>query len=303
MPPAARLLPDPALLARLGSLELRARAVVEGWLAGRHRSPGRGFSVEFAEHREYSPGDDLRYLDWKVFGKRDRFQVKQFEAETNLACTLAVDVSESMTYRSPAAPWTKLDCAKTAAAALASLVLKQNDAAGCATFDDDQLELLRASGKGGQWGAILHRLENAEPRAGGGTAAAAPSLGGLHALADRLPPRSVVILLSDALAPAEDWLAAIKHLRHARHDVVLLQVIDPAEAEFPFEGVTLFRGLEGLGTETLDARSLADAYREEFGAHVRALSTGCRDLGGDYALVRTDAPLDFTLAAFLTRRR
>jgi uncharacterized protein (DUF58 family) len=293
--------PDPALLARLAGLELRARTVVDGWLAGRHRSPQKGFSVEFAEHREYTPGDDLRYLDWKVYGKRDRYQLKQFEAETNLACSLLVDVSESMNYRSSAAPWSKLDCARTAAAALAYLVLRQNDAVGCLTFDSQRRNFVRASGQGGQWTAILRALEPTGAATEGITAQVRP-YSALHEAADHLPPRSVAAIFSDCLGDLSALLIAMKRLRHAGHDVILFHVVDPAEEDFPFEGVTLFSGLEGTGSELLDTRPVRDAYQAEFAAFCREVSSGCRELGGDYERIRTDAPLDLVLASFLSRR-
>jgi uncharacterized protein (DUF58 family) len=294
-PPAAF---DPVLLARLAGLELRARSIVDGWLAGRHRSPQKGFSVEFAEHREYTPGDDPRSLDWKVFGKRDRYQVKQYEAETNLACEVVVDVSESMTYRSAGAPWTKRDCATSAAAAIAYLVLRQNDAAGCATFDTQIRQYVRPSGQGGQWSAILRALES--PAAI--TEPAARPFAAIHDLVSRLPGRSVVAIFTDALGDLETLLMAVQRLRHARHEVIVFQLVDPAEEEFPFDGMIQFQGLERTGAEALDARSLREAYREEFAAFTRELSTRCRALGADYEKVRTDAPLDRTLAAFLSRR-
>jgi uncharacterized protein (DUF58 family) len=300
----SRVTPDPRILARLSGLELRAKAVVSGWLAGRHRSPRKGFSVEFAEHREYSPGDDLRYLDWKVYGKRDRFQVKQFEAETNLGCAVLVDVSESMTYRSAGAPWSKLECAQTAAAALAYLVLRQNDAIGCSVFDRDAMDLLRPSGKAAQWSAVIRMLEQGRPRTQGvsATGGAANPFAALHELAERLPPRSVVAVFSDCLGPLDELLGAFKHLRHARHDLIVFQVVDPAEEDFPFEGMTMFQGLEGLGSETLDPHSLRDAYQAEFADLCRRISTASHDMGGDYERLRTDLPLDGVLAAFLARR-
>lgn len=295
---------DPRLLAQLEGLELRARTIVDGWLAGRHRSNQRGFSVEFAEHREYTPGDDLRYLDWKVFGKRDRYQLKQFEAETNFACILLVDVSESMDYRSAGAPWSKRDCATTAAAALASLVLRQNDAAGVALFDSRLRGVVRPSGQGGQWQAILRALQPPTPESG--RADATPphdrSYSPVGAIAERLPARSIAVVFSDGLGDRDSLLTGLRRLCHAKHDVILFHVIDPAEEEFPFEGMTLFRGLEHAGDETADTAPLRKAYRAEFAEFERELSARCRELGGEYVKLRTDQPLDRSLAAFLSRR-
>ena len=298
-PPSAAF--DPVLLAKLAGLELRACSIVDGWLAGRHRSPQKGFSVEFAEHREYTPGDDPRSLDWKVYGKRDRYQVKQYEAETNLACVVLLDVSESMTYRSQAAPWTKLDCARTAAAALAYLVLRQNDAAGCVTFDSELRQYVRPSGQGGQWAAVLRVLETACPESAGESSGGRP-YAALHDAASRLPSRSVAAMFTDALGDTENLLTAIQRLRHARHEVIVFHVVDPAEEVFPFEGMVLFRGLESTGSEALDSRPLRDVYRAEFADFTKQLSTRSRALGADYEMLRTDAPLDRTLSAFLSRR-
>lgn len=288
---------DPALLARLSGLELRARTIVEGHLAGLHRSPRQGFSVEFAEHREYTPGDDLRYLDWKVFGKRDRFYLKQFEEETNFACQLVVDASESMAYRSSPAPLSKWEYASCLAAALAWLVLRQQDAVGLVTIDAEIRRTIRPSGQAAHLKQILQTLEQTHPQDQSRLGAV------LHDLAERIPRRSLVLLVSDLFDDPQAVGQGLRHLRFRGHDVGVLHVIDPAEQDFPFGEATEFVGLEGTGTEAVEPQHLQSAYRAEFDAFLRRTAAQCRDLGVDYRLVRTDEPPDRALWQFLVQRR
>ncbi|MFV0446402.1 MAG: DUF58 domain-containing protein [Planctomycetaceae bacterium] len=294
---ARRPLCSPAELARLASLELRARTIVEGHLAGLHRSPRQGFSVEFAEHREYTPGDDLRHLDWKVYGKRDRLYLKQYDEETNFACQLVVDVSESMAYRSEVAALSKWDYAATLAAALAWLVLKQQDAVGITLFDQTSRSTLAPSGQALQLKSILQLLEAALP--------ANPSRLGavLDQLAERSHRRGVFVIVTDLFDDPQEVRQGLRHLRYRGHDVSLLQVIDPAEQEFPFESATEFEGLEGTGSETVNPRSIRADYLREFNAFLRDAASACRELGVDYRLFRTDEPPEQGLFEFLGRRR
>jgi len=202
---------DPQVLARLEGLPLRARLIVEGYISGVHRSPYHGFSIEFAEHREYAPGDDLRYLDWKVFGRTDKFYLKQFEEETNLVCSLVLDTSESMCYRSAAAPMSKLDYARCAAAALAYLVLKQQDSVGLATFDHQLRASVRPGSNPSHWEQLIRVMEEAVP-------ARKTSVGPIfHELAERLRRRGIVVVLSDMFDDVEGMVAGLKHFRHRRH--------------------------------------------------------------------------------------
>lgn len=311
---------DPAVLARLKGLRLRAERIVEGFVSGLHRSPYQGFSNEFAEHREYVPGDDLRYVDWRAFGKSDRIYLKQFEEETNLIGYLVLDVSESMTYRSEGsgvrsqrsgkkasrererpeangAPMSKLEYAQTAAAALAYLILKQQDAVGLATFDDEVRTLLKPSGSPSQLTPVIQAIEDGGDRE---KTAAGPIF---HELAERLTRRGVVIILSDLFDDPESLLAGLKHFRHRRHDVIVMHVLDPAELEFPFQQPTLFKGLERLGELLVDPARLRKAYKEEFDRFRNEVAAGCRSQGADYVLLQTDRPLDVALTAYLHRRQ
>lgn len=310
---------DPAVLARLKGLRLRAERIVEGFVSGLHRSPYQGFSNEFAEHREYVPGDDLRYVDWRAFGKSDRIYLKRYEEETNLIGYLVLDISESMNYQSGqwpvassqkasrrressvgatnGAPMSKLEYAQTAAAALAYLILKQQDAVGLATFDDRVRTFLKPSGSPSQLTPVVNAIGAGGERE---KTAAGPIF---HELAERLTRRGVVIVLSDLFDDPESLLAGLKHFRHRRHDVIVMHVLDPAELEFPFQQPTLFKGLERLDDLLVDPMRLRKAYREEFDRFRTEVAAGCRAQGADYVLLQTDRPLDAALTAYLHRRQ
>jgi len=291
--PAPQPLLDPEMLARLRGRILRARHLAEGYVSGVHRGPLHGFSVEFAEHREYSPGDDLRYLDWKVFGRTDKFYLKRFEEETNLTCHLLLDASESMAYRSEAAPISKFDYARRAAAALAYLILHQGDRVGLTTFSDAIRATVPPSGNPSHLQNILRVMEQTAPE---GKTSAGPIF---HGLAERLKRRGITIVLGDLFDEVDAMLSGLKHLRHRRHEVVLMHVLDPAEIDFPFEQTTLFRGLEGLPDAAVEPRALRRAYLNEFGRYLHKLKSGCRASGVEYVLLRTDRPLEAALAEFL----
>jgi uncharacterized protein (DUF58 family) len=288
---------EPGTLAQLHGLELRARRIVEGYVAGLHRSPYRGFSNEFAEHREYAPGDDLRYVDWKVYGKSDRFYLKQFEEETNLLCYLLLDTSESMQYQGPHAPLSKFAYAQCAAAALAYLVLHQRDAAGLVTFDQEIRQLIRPSSNPTQLKQLLRVMED--------TSASRKTRTGpiFHDLAERLGRRGIVLILSDLFDDLNSMLAGLKHLRHRRHDVIVLHVLDPAEIDLPFQQVTMFKGLEALGQVVTEPRSLQAAYRREVQSFIKRVRSGCRAQQIDYVTIRTDQPLDAVMRTFLSARK
>jgi len=307
---------DPEVLSRLKGLGLRARLIVEGYVSGVHRSPMHGFSVEFAEHREYAPGDDLRYLDWKVYGRSDKFYLKQFEEETNLACHLVLDVSESMTYRGPAgasaaeadgpngsarsargvSPMTKLEYAQTVSAALTYLVLHQQDCVALATFDDGLRSILGPSNNPSRLQQFTEMMEAVEPRR---KTAIAPVL---HELAQRWTRRGIVIVLSDFFDSVDTLLEGLKHLRYRRQEVILFHVLDRAELAFPFDGAIRFQGLEQGAELSVESRALRKAYLREFDEYLRQLRFGCRAAGIDYALMPTDQPVDVALSSYLAAR-
>jgi uncharacterized protein (DUF58 family) len=287
---------DPNTLARLNGLDLKARLIVEGFVSGLHRSPYHGFSVEFAEHREYVPGDDLRYVDWKVFGKNDRYYLKQFEEETNFACSLLLDTSQSMNYRSAGVAMSKLDYAKHVAAAIAYLTIQQQDASGLVTFADSVQDFVRPSSQPSHLRQLFHILEQATP---GGDTSLGPVL---HDLAERIRKRGLVIIFSDLFDDPATLMMGLKHFRHRRHDVSVVQVVDPAEQDFPFEEPTLFKGMEQPLESLTEPKSIAKAYRAEFAGFLSEVASGCRDLGMSYHLLRTDQPLDAAITAFLQAR-
>jgi uncharacterized protein (DUF58 family) len=287
---------DPQTLASLKGLRLRARHIVEGYVSGLHRSPYHGFSIEFAEHREYAPGDDLRHVDWKVYGRTDKYYLKQYEDETNLICYLVVDVSESMRYRGESSPLSKLEYAQCTASAMAWMVLHQQDAVGLVTFDDQIRANIAPSSNATHLQPILQAMESARPEK---KTATGPIF---HELAERFRKRGVVLILSDLLDDVESMMAGLKHFHHRRHDVILLHVLDAAEVEFPFRTPTLFRGLEQYSDLLADPRSLRRAYLREFSEYQTRIRKGCQRLGVDYQFVRTDQPVDITLSAFLAER-
>ena len=285
---------DPLTLAKVRSLELQARLVVEGYLSGMHKSPYHGFSVEFAQHREYVPGDDIKHVDWKVYGRTGRFYLKQYEEETNLLCWLLVDISASMQYRS--GPVSKYDYACMIAAALSYLILHQQDSVGLVTFDDQVRQVLKPSSQPSHLKPLLQILNQ-------GAAREKTSLAPIfHDLAERIARRALIVILSDLFDEIPDLLAGLKHLRHKRHEVVVFHILDGAELDFPFQEATLFRGLE-LPVELLtEPRSLRQGYLNELQKFLGDLRRGCRDQNVDYVQLRTDTNLAVALSSYLGQR-
>jgi uncharacterized protein (DUF58 family) len=285
---------DPAIIARLGSLELRARTIVEGFISGLHRSPLKGFSVEFAEYRQYFPGDDLSTIDWKVFARIDRHMVKKFEEETNLKGYLLLDVSRSMAYGSGGL--TKLEYGSTLAACLGYLMQKQRDAAGLATFDDRIQAMVAPGTRPGHLSAVLHALNAVTPGARTNTGSA------LNQLADAVRKRGLVVLISDLFDEPARVVRGLKHLRFRGSDVLVFHLLDHAELTFPFDRPARFRDMED-GAEVLI--SPADV-KQGYLASIDELIAGYRrELGAagiDYQLVDTSQPLDESLLAYLATR-
>jgi uncharacterized protein (DUF58 family) len=285
---------DPLTLAKVRGLELQARLVVEGYLSGMHKSPYHGFSVEFAQHREYVPGDDIKHIDWKVYGRTGRFYLKQYEEETNLVCWILLDISESMRYGS--GPVTKYDYACMAVAGLAYLVLHQTDSVGFVTFDKQIRKFLKPSSQPSHLKEMVHEMNRGS---GHEKTAMAPLF---HDLAERINRRSIIFLVSDMFDEVPDLLMGLKHLRHKRHEIVLWHVLDAAELTFPFQESTLFRGLEQYPELLTDPRSLRKSYLEQVENFVTDLKRGCRDQNIDYVQLRTDTPLSVALSSYLAHR-
>lgn len=286
----------PQLLARLGAVKLRARAVVEGALSGLHRSPHQGQSVEFAEHKEYAPGDDIRHLDWKAYGKFDKYYIKRFEHETNLRAFVALDASASMNYRSGAL--SKLEVGATLAAALAYLLVRQQDAVGLVVMRGPgaELQYLPPRAAAGQLPTVLDQLE--------GLTGEGPT--DLSALADFLSEkarrRAAVFVISDLFDERPDALSRLLRLTHRRNELSIFHVLDPAEIEFPFEDNTLFLSMEDPRQLQANPREIRESYREVFGAFLDGTRRACGEFDVDYDRVPTDAALDRVLLGFLARR-
>ncbi|OHB74942.1 MAG: hypothetical protein A2W31_13880 [Planctomycetes bacterium RBG_16_64_10] len=284
----------PETIERIERLDLRARYLVEGFLAGRHRSPYFGQSVEFLQHRQYVPGDDLRHVDWKVWAKQDRYYVKQYEEDTNLRCTLLVDVSASMQYGS--GPFNKYEYAATIAACLAYLLLKRQDAVGCMVFDEVVRRTVPQHSKRSHLDSVLGALAGQQPR---------QKTNLYHVLseaADSHPQRGMMVVVSDLLADTAGTLKGLKLLRQRKHDVLVFHVLDDDELDFPFNGPTRFDGLEQAMSLNCNPRALRQGYLEALHTFLDELRLGCATHTIDYALLRTSAPLDAALARFLSNR-
>jgi len=280
---------DPAEVARLGGIEIVAQGVVEGFLAGIHRSPFRGFSVEFTEHRAYQPGDELRYLDWKIFARADRLFVKQFEEETNLRAMILVDASRSMAWRGAPARLTKRAYADRLAAALALILLRQRDATGLITFDEAVREVVPARVKTGQWARLVRGLVSTPD--GRGTAAEAA----LTRLTALLARRGLVIFVSDLLFDRDLALTALRYLRHRGHQVVVLHLMDPAELELSGPPEVRFRDPESAASVVVRPRELARVYEQTVRREIAAWRAACRRHGIAYHHVLTDMPFGMAL--------
>jgi uncharacterized protein (DUF58 family) len=297
---------DPHVLAQVGNLELEARLLVEGYLSGMHKSPYHGFSVEFAQHREYVPGDDTRHVDWKVYARTGRFYLKQYEEETNLICWVLLDISESMRYGSakPAResasvrgrPISKYDYACMSAAGLAYLVLNQQDSVGFAAFDNQVRHFLRPSSQPSHLKEIVHMMTRGERRE---KTRLAPIF---HDLAERLGRRAILAVFSDLFDDPDELLHGLLHLRHAGHDVIIFHVLDPAELDFPFKEATLFRGLEQYPELLTDPRSLRQGYLDQLNGFLDRIQAACRHANIDYTVLRTDASMEGALTGYLAHR-
>ncbi len=286
----------PDVVAKLGSMELRARLVVEGFITGLHKSPFHGFSAEFSEHRQYRAGDDLKHIDWKIFGRSDRYYVKQYEDETNLRCLIAVDQSASMGYASEG-HISKFQYASYLAAALSYLVLQQRDAAGLATYSTDVEAYLPPRSKRSYVQELIKTLDAATPHDTTGTATA------LHKLAERLTRRGLVVVISDLFDDPEQILQALRHFRHNRHDVLVMQVLDPREVDFSFSSAAVFKDMETGEELTTQPLHLRTAYRGAMEEFCTQLKRGCHAQNIDYVRITTDRPFDMALREYIVKRQ
>jgi uncharacterized protein (DUF58 family) len=285
---------DPQALMTIKNLELRARTVVEGFWHGLHRSPYHGFSVEFTEYRAYSPGDDPRYLDWQLLARTDRYYIKKFEDETNLRCHLLVDNSRSMTFGSRGYP--KAAYANTLAATLAWFLAHQGDAVGLLTFDEAIREYLPARNRHGHLRQLLLALE--KPAGGSSTNLTAP----LKRIVEIVRKRGLMVLISDLLAPVETLEANLALLTASRHEVIVFQLLDPAEVHFDFANASLFQDLENERELYIEPAFARREYRRKLEAHTAAVRAACQRLGITHRQLTTDQPLELALFDFLRAR-
>ena len=294
MTPDSRKFLHPEAIKRISRLEIRARHIVEGFLSGMHRSPYFGQSVEFLQHREYARGDDLRHIDWKVWAKQDRYYVKQFEEDTNMRCTMLVDVSGSMQYGS--GPLNKNEYASTIAASLSYLLLRQQDAVGCVAFADKVRAKAPQLSKRNHLMSILKVLAETSPS----DETDASQI--LHEVAETYPRRGMMILISDLFTDPDLLLKGLKLLRQRGHDVMVFHVLDDDELTFPFNGPTRFEGLESDATLNCNPRALREGYLNALETFLDTVRLGCAKIQADYALVKTSDPLDAILAKYLSNR-
>lgn len=293
MPDSKRFL-HPEAIRRIARLDLRARHIVEGFLSGMHRSPHFGQSVEFLQHREYVPGDDLRHVDWKVWARQDRLVVKQFEEDTNLRCTMVVDVSHSMQYGN--GPLNKFEYAATIAASLSYLVLQQQDAVGCITFDDKIRMRIPIRSKRNHIHSVIDSLDTQSPSDKTDMYAV------MREIAETVPRRGMIMLISDLLGDIEGTIKGLKLLRQRGHDVLVFHVLDDDELDFEFNGAMRFDGLESDDFLNCNPRALREGYLTALNEFLTDIRRQCASNAVDYALIRTSDPLDAVLAKYLSRR-
>ncbi|MEW4487567.1 DUF58 domain-containing protein [Thalassoglobus sp. JC818] len=284
----------PEAISRISRLEIQARQVVEGFLSGQHRSPYFGQSIEFVQHREYVPGDDIRRVDWKVWSKTDKYYIKQYEEETNLRTSILVDASESMQFGS--GDTTKFDYASTVAAALTYLLLRQQDAVSLSVFDEDIRTRTPSRSQQTHLGAILSVLAVQNPSQKTDMSRI------LRSVADEKSQRGMVVVISDLFVPPDDLFKGLRMLRKRGHDVLLFHILDDQELDFDFAGTTRFEGLEETGSLTCDPKSLREGYQSALQAFLEELRTRCARNVIDYQTIRTSEPIDAVLRHYMNHR-
>jgi uncharacterized protein (DUF58 family) len=287
---------QPEVVAKLSNMELVARLVVEGFITGLHKSPYHGFSVEFAEHRQYMPGDEPKHIDWKIYGKTDRYYIKQFEEETNLKSYIILDASRSMSYSSNG-KLSKLEYASYVAAALSYLMVQQRDAVGLTIYDEKVRIHMPPHATKSYLKAILKQLELTEGSSKTGTAAS------LHQIAERIKRRGLVIILSDLFDKPNEVATALKHFRHKKNEVIVMQVLDPLERSFAFGGEAVFKDMETAEEIMTQPYHLQKAYQEEMKKFLDYYKKECRENNIDYVLLDTSTPFDTALFQYLSKRQ
>lgn len=287
---------DPGLLTKVERLALTVRTVVEGVIAGMHKSPYHGFSVEFAEHREYVPGDEIRRIDWRVYAKSDKYYVKQYEEETNFICHVLLDASESMLYQGDGRDLSKLEYACFLTACLTYIILRQRDSAGLVVFDENIRQFIPPSGAPAHFQTMLAEMGKLDPEQ-------KTSVGSiLHEIASRIRKRGVVILISDLLSPVDDIISGLQHLKFERHEVLVFHVLDSDELSFPFRGMVKFDGLEEYPELLVEPLRLRESYLQALDRFTFKLRKACQDAAISYMVVDTAQPVEVVIRSLLMGR-
>lgn len=291
----ARKYLHPEVVSKLASMDLRARLVVEGFITGLHKSPYHGFSVEFAEHRQYMPGDEIKHVDWKVYGKTDRFYVKQFEEETNLKSYILLDASASMGYSS--GQISKLEYASYIAGALAYLMIRQRDAVGLITFDDKIRRYLPPRSVTTYLNQLLLELDNTKSSSKTNIAAA------LHQMAERIKRRGLIILFSDLLDEPQEVFTGLRHFRHKNHEVIVFHTLDPMEINFAFNKDLVLKDLETGEELSTQAWHIREEYQRQVSNFINSYKKFCREHRIDYVLLNTKDNFERALFEYLLKRK
>lgn len=286
---------DVKTLSKLGNIRLVAKLVVEGFISGMHASPYQGFNVEFAQHRQYMQGDEIKNIDWKVYAKSDRYYVKQFQEDTNMRVQILLDISNSMKYGTTGI--SKIDFAKYLAAALSYMMLRQQDSAGLVTFSQGINRYIAPRSSISHFNVILEELEKDFDQPDTSISST------LHEIAERMSRRGLVILISDLLDDPENVIRGLKHLRHKKHEVIVCHILDDAEIDFPFKGHTEFRGLENEGKVLADASDIAEEYKNMVSGFLDFYRKGCLSNYMDYILMPTGRGYDQALFNYLGKRK
>jgi uncharacterized protein (DUF58 family) len=288
---------EPRVLQKISKMELVAHQVMDGYVQGMHRSPHIGFALDFAQHRQYVPGDDVKRLDWRAYAKTERYYIKQYEVTTNLRCNIVLDASASMAYQGAGDSMSKFRYAQFIAACLSYLVLHQQDSAGLVTFDNKVRQFIPPKSAPSQLMRILRTLDSTKPE---NESAIAPLL---HEVAERIDRRGMVIVLSDFFDKSDALIDALHHLRHKRHEVILMQVMANDELEFPFRKWSLFENLERSGDRLkLDPALMRSVYLENVANHIRVLREAVNKLNATHLLFNTNKPFDDALMVYLAQR-
>ena len=286
---------NPETVSKLKGMELKAKMVVEGFIAGLHKSPYHGFSVEFAEHRQYMPGDNIRNIDWKVYAKSDRYYIKQFEEETNLKAYILLDCSASMAYSS-GDRISKLDYAGLLTGALSYMMLRQRDAVGLVTFDDKLRRYIPPRSKSGHLHLLLNEIASQKPSEATDISAT------LHEMAERIKRRGLIIIMSDLLDDADKIISGLKHFRYNKHEMIVFHILDPRERDFAFPSEAVFKDMETGEELTTQPYQIKHAFAQQAKAFSDEIATACRQSNINYFPIDTSMPFDTALYGFLSKR-